>query len=83
MAEFAATVRNRHVRELLDVAFRGRGAFRRFKDVLAGYPAERERWFAFRDQRMHEAMVEWLADHVIEATTGPSNPERSRWRTTL
>ena len=76
MAEFAASVRNRHVRELLDVALHGRGAFRRFKDVLAGYPAERERWFAFRDERMREAIAEWLADHDIEATTKPRAPEQ-------
>jgi hypothetical protein len=48
MAEFAATVRDRHLRELLEVALDGRGAFRRFKNVLASYPKERERWFEFR-----------------------------------
>lgn len=67
MAEFAASVRHPHLRELLDVALRGRGAFRRFKDVLADDPAERERWFRFRDGRMREAMIEWLGENDLEA----------------
>ncbi len=75
MVEFDASVRDPHLRELLDVALRGRGAFRRFKDVLAGYPSERERWFAFHDARVREAMLEWLAEQDIEAATQP--PERT------
>lgn len=74
MVEFAESVAERRLRELLEVALDGRGAFRRFKDVLLGYPAERERWFAVRDRRLREAMLEWLADHEIEPTTRP--PER-------
>ncbi len=76
MVEFAASVPNQHLRELLDVALRGRGAFRRFKDVLAGYPRERERWFAFHDARVREAMLEWLADHDIDAATVPRNRQQ-------
>ncbi|PWU25646.1 MAG: hypothetical protein C5B48_00315 [Candidatus Rokuibacteriota bacterium] len=76
MAEFAASVRRAHLHELLDVALRGRGAFRRFKDVLAAHPAERERWFAFREERMREAMREWLEAHDIEAMAAPREPTR-------
>jgi hypothetical protein len=36
MEEFIATVRDPRLAELLEVAIAGRGAFRRFKDVLAG-----------------------------------------------
>jgi hypothetical protein len=71
MVEFAETVADRRLREKLDVALDGRGAFRRFKDVLADYPAERERWFAVHDTRLRQAMEEWLADHDIEPTTPP------------
>jgi uncharacterized protein UPF0158 len=74
MAEFAASLRNAHLRDLLDVALDGRGAFRRFKDALAGYRGERERWFAFREGRVREAMREWLAEHEIEPTTEPPKP---------
>jgi len=74
MEEFVASVRDPRLRELLDVVLGGRGAFRRFKDALAGYPRERERWFAYRDARVREAMLEWLAENGIEPTAPP--PER-------
>lgn len=74
MAEFAATVSDARLRDRLEVALDGPGAFRRFKNVLAGDAAARERWFRFRDERVREAMRGWLEEHDIEATTEP--PER-------
>jgi len=74
MVEFADSVADPRLWELLDVALDGRGAFRRFKNVLLNYLEERERWFAFRDARLREAMQEWLEEHEIEATTAV--PER-------
>ena len=71
MAEFAGTVADAHLRDLLDVALDGRGAFRRFKDVLRDYPAEREAWFAFRDEHVRAAAREWLAENGIDPTTAP------------
>lgn len=69
MAGFAETVGDARLRDRLEVALDGRGAFRRFKNVLLDSPAERERWFAFRDARLHAAAREWLAEQGIEATT--------------
>ena len=68
MVEFADTVADRRLCEMLEVALDGRGAFRRFKDVLSKSPTERERWFAFHDGRLRDAIDEWLADHDIEPT---------------
>jgi len=62
MVDFIATVDNEHLVELLEVAINGKGAFRRFKDVLLNYPEERERWFQFKDERMEERALEWLED---------------------
>jgi GrpB-like predicted nucleotidyltransferase (UPF0157 family) len=62
MVDFIATVEDEQVAELLEVAINGRGAFRRFKDVLARHPDERERWFRFKDERMEERALEWLDD---------------------
>jgi len=62
MRDFIASVENEHLAELLEVAINGKGAFRRFKDVLLGYPEERERWFQFKDDRMQERALEWLDD---------------------
>ena len=71
MAAFAESVEDRQLRRLLEVALSGRGAFRRFKDVLGDYPPERERWFAFRDERVARAARRWLDDHEIEPTHPP------------
>jgi len=60
MADFIATVEDEHLAELLEVAINGRGAFRRFKDVLTRYPDERQRWFRFKDAKMRERALEWL-----------------------
>jgi Uncharacterised protein family (UPF0158) len=69
--EFAGTVRDARLRDQLEVALDGRGAFRRFKNVLLDFPAERERWFAFRDERLHATAREWLEELGIEPTTAP------------
>jgi len=60
MQDFITTVEDEHLVELLEVAINGKGAFRRFKDVLLSYPQERERWFKFRDDKMEERALEWL-----------------------
>jgi hypothetical protein len=74
MEEFIATVRNRRLVELLEVAIAGRGAFRRFKDVLAGSPAERERWFAWSDGRQRERILDWLTAEGIAPANAPAVP---------
>lgn len=60
MADFIVTVGDEHLQELLEVAINGEGAFRRFKDVLACYPDERERWLRFKDDKVRERALEWL-----------------------
>jgi Uncharacterised protein family (UPF0158) len=74
MADFTATVDDARLRDRLEVALDGRGAFRRFKNVLLDVPADRERWFAFREERLHAAAREWLAKEGVEPTTAP--PDR-------
>lgn len=60
MEQFIATVDDEHLRELLEVAIDGKGAFRRFKDVLSGHPEERQRWFEFSQERQRRRAREWL-----------------------
>jgi hypothetical protein len=75
MADFAATVAEAGFRERLGDAIAGKGAFGRFKHVLHDRPAERERWFAFQRERLHERAREWLRQHGVDAAatsaTGP------------
>ena len=62
MEDFIATVKDEHLAELLGVAINGKGAFRRFKDVLLNYPEEEERWLKFKDELVEERAREWLDD---------------------
>jgi hypothetical protein len=73
MEAFAGTIRDSHLRGQLESGLTGRGVFRRFKDVLAGWPKERERWFAFRGERVREAAREWLEENgfCVRETAAP------------
>jgi hypothetical protein len=61
MEWFIGTVSDPRRVELLDVAIRGRGAFRRFKDVLNRWPDEVDRWRAFSEDRQRGRARSWLA----------------------
>jgi hypothetical protein len=71
MERFIATVTEPDLRGRLVAAIDGKGAFRRFKDVLMAYPVERERWFEFRTERLRSCMESWLLAHKIEAVARP------------
>jgi len=60
MVDFISTVEDEHLVELLEIAIDGKGAFRRFKDVLARYPEKKERWYRFKNERMKERAISWL-----------------------
>jgi hypothetical protein len=61
MELFIASVEDPGRAERLAVAIRGRGAFRRFKDELACWPGELERWHAFSEERQRGRARSWLA----------------------
>jgi len=67
MERFIASVEETDLRDRLIRAIDGKGAFRRFKDVLMSFPVDRERWFAFRSDRLRACMEAWLTAHGIEA----------------
>jgi len=71
MERFIATVDESDLRSKLIQAIDGKGAFRRFKDVLMAFPVDRERWFAFRSERLRTCMEAWLAAHGIKAVARP------------
>lgn len=74
MARFAASVPRSGVREQLEAALRGPKPFRRFKDALVQWPAQREAWFAFRDRALEARAREWLADQGIEVGEREEEP---------
>jgi hypothetical protein len=55
----------------LTQAIDGKGAFRRFKDVLMAYGPERERWFTFRSERLRIFMEAWLSAHALNPVARP------------
>lgn len=67
MQHFIESVNDEHLQELLGVAIQGRGAFRRFRDVLARHPAERQRWFDFQTSRLDARIREWLAEEGLSS----------------
>jgi hypothetical protein len=75
MERFIPMVEDVELRGKLTQAIDGKGAFRRFKDVLMSYAADRERWFTFRSERLKTFMEAWLTAHAIHATPRPSWPE--------
>ena len=66
MQEYIWSLEDEHLRELLEVAIQGSGAFRRFKDVLYRYPEAQENWFRFRDEREKQRISDWLASQGVE-----------------
>lgn len=71
MERFVGSVLDEPLRERLIISIDGKGAFRRFKDVLLAYPAERERWFSYRADLLHWHIQQWLEQHEITATNDP------------
>jgi uncharacterized protein UPF0158 len=61
MELFIAFVEDPGRAERLAIAIRGRGAFRRFKDELARWPGELERWHALSEERQRGRARSWLA----------------------
>ena len=66
MAAFVEQLENQAIAQALTRAITGKGAFRRFKDVLMKYPQVRESWFAFQMERIKARVQEWLAEHDLE-----------------
>ncbi len=71
MERFVGSVADESLRERLIISIDGKGAFRRFKDVLLAYPAERERWFSYRADLLHWHIQNWLQSHEITPTNDP------------
>ena len=61
MELFIASVEDAGRAERLAIAIKGRGAFRRFKDELARWPGELERWHALSEERQRGRARSWLA----------------------
>lgn len=71
MADFAALVPSARLRERLERAIQGRGAFRRFKDVVYESSELGPEWTAFHDRRMRRRGIEWLVgEGLVDSAAG-------------
>ena len=61
MEDFIEALSDEDRADRLSIAISGRGAFRRFKDVLGRWPGELEGWYAFSDERQRGRSRAWLA----------------------
>ncbi|WP_307060331.1 UPF0158 family protein [Streptomyces achromogenes] len=81
MELFTEEVEDAALADSLRIAIGGRGAFRRFKDVLAGDERSWSRYHRFRDERQRGRTRAWLAEEgycprvtfFVEPSSG-SNP---------
>jgi hypothetical protein len=71
MERFVLSVTDEPLRDRLQIAIDGKGAFRRFKDVLLAFPTERERWFSYRAELLHWHIHNWLEQHAITTSNPP------------
>ena len=68
---FIKSVEDETVRGRMEAAVNGKGAFRRFKDILLTLPDERRRWFEFRDLLLRKRIVEWVQELGVEPINVP------------
>ena len=71
VSEFVKSIEHASIKSRMEAAINGKGAFRRFKDILLTLPDERRRWFEFRDRRMRIRVVEWIEENSIEPLNEP------------
>ena len=71
MERYIPMIDDKELQVKLTKAIDGKGAFRRFKDVLMSYGPERERWFAFRSERLRIFMEAWLNAHALNPVKRP------------
>lgn len=78
MQRFIDGLTDPEIADRLGIAIIGRGAFRRFKDVLSRWPDIQQRWYSFSDERSRGRARAWLADEgytpVPRGRSGPVGP---------
>ena len=64
MRGFCDTVADAGLRDELQEAIHGRGAFRWFKDAVHRHGVEKT-WYQFRDEALDEIAKDWLEEHEV------------------
>lgn len=64
MENFCLTVSDQSKQESLLWAIKGKGAFRRFKDIIIDFEME-EQWYSYRDECFKQIAIEWCQENKI------------------
>lgn len=71
LERFIELVEDAEMRSRLQASIDGKGAFRRFKDVLMSTTTERETWYTFRREKLQAFMQAWLESHGFRGLPRP------------
>ncbi|MBN2340335.1 MAG: hypothetical protein JXX29_00135 [Deltaproteobacteria bacterium] len=72
MEEYIEELEDCPLKDKLNIAVDGKGAFRRFKDVLVQDADKREIWFAKRSEKLQAHIAEWLkAKNIVASNPAP------------
>lgn len=66
MTDFIDTIEDPDLKNLLAASIEGKGAFRRFKDVLIDHAKERKRWHGYNAKAIKAEITQWLLSLDIE-----------------
>lgn len=72
MTTFAESLEDGWARDALCAALRQRPPIRRFEDALGLFPAERQRWLAWREERVQAVVRAWLVASDVDASPSAS-----------
>ncbi len=65
LEEFSVSVEDDKASRMLQIAIKGSGAFRRFKEMVCELGLDQE-WYAFRDAQYKEVAIEWCRMNELE-----------------
>ncbi|MGB9628869.1 MAG: UPF0158 family protein [Thermodesulfobacteriota bacterium] len=66
MVEFVEGLTEKKIQRELFIALDGKGAFRRFKNVIRDYPEVERQWYQFKREKDKEMVKDWLESLSIE-----------------
>ncbi len=64
MEDFCLEIIDQQKQNNLISAIKGKGAFRRFKDMINDFELETE-WYSYRDERLKQIAIKWCQDNNI------------------
>ncbi len=65
LEEFSVSVEDDKASRMLQIAIKGSGAFRRFKEMVRELGLDQE-WYTFRDAQYKEVAIEWCRINELE-----------------